>query len=140
MFNNKRRKIMGLDMYLTGEKYLVTDFENEANNLTEDGFRLTSKLVRLGYWRKHPNLHGFIVDTFANGEDNCQQIHLEAEAIERIIDAVARDELPHTEGFFFGESDGSEKSEDLRILKAALEWLRTPEANVWRSVYYQASW
>ena len=131
---------MGLDMYLTGEKYLLTDYENPANNLTEDGFPLERKFVRLGHWRKHPNLHGFIVETFALGEDTCQQINLDTDDIERIIEAVTRDELPHTEGFFFGESDGSEKSDDLRILKAALEWLRTPEVNVWRSVYYQASW
>ena len=131
---------MGLDMYLTGEKSLLADYENPANNLTEDGFRLTTKLVRLGYWRKHPNLHGFIVGTFADGKDTFQRIHLEADHIERIIDAVTRDELPHTDGCFFGRSDGSEKSNDLRILSAALEWLRTPEPNVWRSVYYQASW
>jgi hypothetical protein len=131
---------MGLDMYLTGEKYLLADYENPANNPTEDGFRLNTKLLRLGYWRKHPNLHGFMVNTFALGEDNCRQINLDTDDIERIIDAVARDALPHTEGCFFGRSDGSEKSDDLRILNAALEWLRTPEANVWRSVYYQASW
>ena len=124
---------MGLDMYLTGEKYLRTDYENPANNLTEDGFRLETQLLRLGYWRKHPNLHGFIVNTFADGEDTCQQIHLEADDIERIIDAVTRDALPHTDGFFFGRSDGSEKSNDLRILNVALEWLRTPEPNIWRS-------
>lgn len=131
---------MGLDMYLTGEKYLLTDYENPENNLTEDGFPLKGKLLRLGYWRKHPNLHGFIVETFADGEDTCQPINLDIDDIERIIDAVTRDELPHTEGFFFGQSDGSEKSEALRIFNAALEWLRTAEANVWRSVSYQASW
>lgn len=131
---------MGLDMYLTGEKYLLTDHENPDNNRTEDGFPLKGKLLRLGYWRKHPNLHGFIVNTFADGEDTCQQIVLTADDIERIIEAVTRDDLPHTEGFFFGQSDGSEKAEDLRILKAALEWLRTPESNIWRSIHYQASW
>ncbi len=131
---------MGLDMYLTGEKYLLTDYENPANNLTEDGFPLERKFVRLGYWRKHPNLHGFIVETFALGEDTCQQINLDTDDIERIIEAVARDALPYTDGCFFGRSDGSEKADDLRILSAALEWLRTPETNVWRGVYYQASW
>lgn len=132
---------MGLDMYLTGEKYLLTDHENPDNNRVEDGFPLKGKLLRLGYWRKHPNLHGFIVNTFAeNGEDKCQEIHLDADDIQRIIEAVTRDELPHTEGFFFGESDGSEKPADLRILQAALDWLRTPQPNVWRSIYYQASW
>src|ERR1700683_3641911 len=28
--------------------------------MQEDGFRLRSKTVELGYWRKHPNLHGYI--------------------------------------------------------------------------------
>ena len=70
---------MGLDMYLTGEKYLLTDHENPDNNRTEDGFPLKGKLLRLGYWRKHPNLHGFIVNTFADGEDTCHQISLDAD-------------------------------------------------------------
>jgi hypothetical protein len=56
---------MGLDMYLTGEKFLMT------RNLEEDGFRLRSKTLELGYWRKHPNLHGYIVQTFADGTDEC---------------------------------------------------------------------
>ena len=131
---------MGLDMYLTGEKFIWTDFENPHNNPTEDGYRLVSKELRLGYWRKHPNLHGYIVQTFAEGIDECRRIELSDTDIERIIEAVARDELPDTTGFFFGVSDGSEKDETLRIFRAALEWLRTEEPLVLRSIYYQASW
>jgi hypothetical protein len=26
----------------------------------------------VGYWRKHPDLHGYIVETFADGVDACQ--------------------------------------------------------------------
>lgn len=29
---------MGLDMYLNGNKYLMTDWQTPANNRTEDGF------------------------------------------------------------------------------------------------------
>ncbi len=47
---------MGLDMYLTGEKFLMPDFQNRSIDLQEDGFRLRSKTVELGYWRKHPDL------------------------------------------------------------------------------------
>ena len=131
---------MGLDMYLDGEKFLWTDWKNPEAAQREDGLEITSKTLRLGYWRKHPNLHGYIVQTFAEGVDNCQRIDLNAQAIEKIIDAVTRDDLPHTEGFFFGATDGTEKDEDLRILKAALDWLRTDEPLVMRSVTYRASW
>ena len=131
---------MGLDMYLDGDKYLALDFDNPENTLTEDGYRLTNRTLRLGYWRKHPNLHGYIVSNFADGVDQCQRIHLSEDDIEKIIDAVARNALPHTEGFFFGVSDGSEREETLRIFRDALQWLRTTESNVFRSIYYQASW
>ena len=131
---------MGLDMYLEGDKFLAMDWENPENTPTEDGYRLTSRTVRLGYWRKHPNLHGYIVNNFADGVDQCQRIDLGEEDIEKIIDAVARDDLPHTEGFFFGVSDGSEREETLRIFRDALQWLRITEPNIFRSVHYEASW
>lgn len=131
---------MGLDMYLDGDKYLALDFDNPENALTEDGYRLTNKTLRLGYWRKHPNLHGYIVNSFADGVDQCQRIHLNEDDIEKIIDAVARNALPHTAGFFFGVSDGSEREETLQIFREALRWMRITEPNVFRSVHYQASW
>jgi hypothetical protein len=131
---------MGLDMYLQGEKYLSNDWKNPQNDLREDGYEVRSKILRLGYWRKHPNLHGYIVTTFAGGIDNCKPIHLDEADIEKTIDAVARDDLPHTEGFFFGVSDGTEKDETIRIFTAVLTWLRTEEHMVFRSVHYQASW
>lgn len=131
---------MGLDMYLEGEKYILTDWKNAQDVLREDGYQITSQTLRLGYWRKHPNLHGYIVNTFAEGIDNCQPIDLSDADIETIIDAVARDALPHTEGFFFGVTDGSEKEETIRIFTAALAWLRAQDAGAFRSVRYKASW
>ena len=131
---------MGLDMYLEGEKYVMPDFRNPQNIPREDGFEVRSRTLRLGYWRKHPNLHGYIVETFADGIDNCQPIDLDADAIEKIIDAVARDGLPQTEGFFFGATDGTEKDEDLRIFHTALDWLRAEPDTEFRSILYQASW
>jgi hypothetical protein len=60
---------MGLDMYLVGK--------------TSDG---TNK--ELGYWRKHPDLHGFIVNEFGGGIDECQQIDLNEECLKQILLAV----------------------------------------------------
>ena len=131
---------MGLDMYLDGEKYLWTHRRNPQDISREDGYEVKSRTLRLGYWRKHPNLHGYIVNTFADGVDNCQAIALEDTDIERIIEAVARDSLPHTEGFFFGISDGTEKDETLHIFTKALAWLRTKDDTSSRTVSYRASW
>lgn len=124
---------MGLDMYLTGEKYFQNHPFDERGAKKTEGYNL-------GYWRKHPNLHGFIVEEFANGEDNCQRIDLGIDDLRRIYAAVDADDLPHTVGFFFGESDGSEREETLQIIREAILWAETEEEGVWRSVYYQASW
>ena len=123
---------MGLDMYLTGETYFCN---REDRRGTKKG-----ELFHLGYWRKHPNLHGYIVQEFADGEDNCQPIELSPEQISQIIKAIESGQLPITTGFFFGESDGSEQPLDLVFFREALAWLNEAPAEEWRSVYYQASW
>ena len=96
--------------------------------------------VDLGYWRKHPNLHGFIVDTFADGVDECQRIALDVEDIEKIIHAINAKALPYTEGFFFGKSENTEAEAafDRKVFMEALDWLRA-EPRI-RRVIYQASW
>ncbi len=136
---------MGLDMYLRGKKFLWTDWDKPENNLMEDNFRVYEKALELGYWRKHPDLHGYIVDNFAGGVDECQEIGLQAEDIEVIIRAVREKELTHKEGFFFGDSIYHYEEKDypestIGIFEKALEWVKTKEKNVSRSIVYQASW
>ena len=64
-----------------------------------------------------------------------------SEGIDKIIQAIKDKALPKTSGFFFGESDGSEDEESIKILSNAKKWLdeKDPDKN-YRSVYYQASW
>ncbi len=131
---------MGLDMYLTGEKFFWTDWEHPENNIMEDGFRLKAKRYELGYWRKHPDLHGYIVETFADGKDECQEIELSKEDISQILNASENGKLPHTEGFFFGATQPEDKTETRKILTNALKWLKTKENGIAKSIYYQASW
>ena len=85
---------MGLDMYLQGHQYYFNRTE------TIDDFPVKEMIVELGYWRKHPNLHGAIVQTFADGEDNCEPIELNKADIEKLIEMVKTNLLPHTTGFF----------------------------------------
>lgn len=148
---------MGLDMYLTGEKFLMTDWENPANKVMEDGYRVKERHLELGYWRKHPNLHGYIVKEFADGEDECQRIELNQDDIKKILLAVEAGMLPHTEGFFFGESPSRDDpdpelaawakeqyEETVRIFTGALAWLEAEQTEMgpkaYKSVVYQASW
>jgi hypothetical protein len=132
---------MGLDMYLEGRTYLWQNHKEPEKTRTKDGFRLKGETIELGYWRKHPNLHGFIVQTFAGGKDECQDIELSMEQLQQIIEAVRTNALPTTRGFFFGESDGSETEETIQILTKALEWMSagTPSVES-RDVVYRASW
>ncbi len=141
---------MGLDMYLEGRKYNAGRIQP-----MEDGFKIKEVVLELGYWRKHPNLHGYIVQEFADGEDNCQDIMLDRDCLTKLRAAIVDNILPDTTGFFFGKSPKADsmnadekawfeeqKAEDLKTIDAAIAWLG-PEpykGDVWRSVIYRASW
>lgn len=128
---------MGLDMYLWGRE---SKHFAEPRMTDEQGHQVVALEVDLGYWRKHPNLHGFIVDTFADGVDECQRIALDVEDIEKIIHAINAKALPYTEGFFFGKSENTEAEAafDRKVFMEALDWVRA-EPRI-RRVIYQASW
>ena len=128
---------MGLDMYLEGKRRFWGHAE------MEEGYPLKSKVYELGYWRKHPNLHGYIVQTFAGGIDECQRIELDRTQLGQLLLAVStKDALPHTVGFFFGASDNTreEREADAAIIRKAISWLETDDKGSVRSIYYQASW
>ena len=146
---------MGLDMYLEGHKFLHNfnlaerDEHGCATQLPltmEDGFEVKEKVLRLGVWRKHPNLHGYIVEKYAkNAEDDCRPISLSKENLADIIKAIKGNKLPVTKGFFFGQSywDAEKKehdAKDIATLEAAIAWLETDEEGVWRGVEYVANW
>ena len=135
---------MGLDMYLTGRKYVGGSLQGDDEPFREeDGKPIDSMNLELGYWRKHRKLHGYIVNTFAEGKDECQKINLEGDDLRKIAKAVLTNDLPNTEGFFFGceEIDNTysdESEEHAKQLYEAAKWL---EDGDWkRTVVYQASW
>jgi hypothetical protein len=134
---------MGLDMYLQGHQY-----QRKETQMIDD-FPVKEIIVELGYWRKHPNLHGAIIETFAEGVDDCRNIELNRADIEKLIEIIKSDSLPHTEGFFFGASaapDHSEwyeeqKQETIKQLDNALKWYDgSIDATGYRWVIYRASW
>lgn len=149
---------MGLDMYLTGRRFVAlynAPVGTEAP--MEKGYEVEEIHVKLGYWRKHADLHGYIVREFGpkddkgHAEDNCQPIALDMTKLEKIIADITAD-VPSqttTSGFFFGSSDkpGSDgfdqqKQEDLAVFGHAVQWLllQTTANDGWYSVEYRASW
>jgi len=140
---------MGLDMYLEGRKSVSSRYDLTDDQVKEDGFVVKSHILDLGYWRKHPQLHDFIVDTFAEGVDECQDIFLSKQNVHSIIEAIENDAVYDevVTGFFFGRSAfpgdadyEDQKARDLKILRAAYEWLNTAPEGEWRDLYYKASW
>ena len=156
---------MGLDMYMTGEKYFVQDYgkkvpdaslidENEGRPLDTEGEHMESANYRLGYWRKFSPLHVFIVRQYADGVDECQRIDLETADLLEIADVIEGNKLPADEncgGFFFGDSEiwahhRENAKEHAAQFRAAAAWCEAApkyesgSPMQWRSVHYQASW
>jgi len=115
--NNKNNmgETMGLDMYA-----YVTD----KTPATAVDFRETEKCEELHYWRKHPNLHGWMQQLYEakggqNPEFNLAAVVLESGDLEKLEQAIMENELPETSGCFFGDSDGSECDDDLEFVAKA---------------------
>ena len=100
---------MGLDMMLYGDKSSYVKSPTDE----VDGFPIASLLLDMGYWRKHANLHGFIVDCFADGNDDCREVDVSREKMNELYTILneiknnhskADELLPTQSGFFFGST------------------------------------
>lgn len=105
---------MGLDMYaFTTAEPIAAEVDFASENATE-----------IAYWRKHPNLHGWMETLYrakggADADFNCVNLALTAEDLDRLEADINANVLPYTEGFFFGASDGSEREHDLAFVAKA---------------------
>ena len=76
------------------------------------------------------------IDTTANAEwFNCVPVLLTAEDLDQLETDIRGSALPDTQGFFFGESDGSEVEDDLAFIAAAREAIAQG-----KTVYYDSWW
>lgn len=118
---------MGLDMYLTAERYFGDwQFNDEAersvyrtvmNAVDLDGFRCeghpaATVEVYVFYWRKANAIHKWFVDNCQNGVDECQTVSVSDEQLTVLRDLCrqvlqTRDAtpLPPQAGFFFGSAE-----------------------------------
>lgn len=120
------------------EFYEGAVFDKESNDYVNPN---VSKPREIAYWRKHPNLHGWM-EKLAEQKNlkynsfNGIELELTAEDLDELERAVTHSQLPATSGFFFGnDSDQHYYSQDLAFIKAA----RT-EMFMGLKVFYNSSW
>ena len=142
---------MGLDMYAYAaaregqqdEYYDGVEFNKETGQYEN---AKVSKPIEIAYWRKHPNLHGWMerlweekgrpgaespTETF-----NGVELELTWDDIEQLEFDIQEDNLPGTTGFFFGDdSDDYYKEQDLEFVKQA-----KADLFLGLKVFYNSSW
>lgn len=144
---------MGLDQYAyvaakagARDEYYEEKYEKKNQNAVEPR--------ELAYWRKHPNLQGFMEKLWlrktgypVNRSDqeiegkiprdfNGVELELTWEDLDELERAVTHGHLPQTQGFFFGSNaDDDYRAQDLAFIRNA-----RAELFVGLKVFYNSSW
>ena len=141
---------MGLDMYayVAARAGQQNEFY-EGAELDPDTREYVNPAVNrpreIAYWRKHPNLHGWMARLWLAREgnelrelDNFNGIELELDAddLDLLEYVVKERELPGTSGFFFGnDADDYYYNDDLKFIQMA-----RAEMFLGFKVFYNSSW
>ena len=125
---------MGLDMYLTGKRYLSKYFNKGDEAVAEaiaekfpelkgragrfgDASCVKEIQIEAGYWRKANAIHDWFVKNVQGGEDECRPHYVSREQLEELKALCqevlanrkrAAELLPTAQGFFFGNTDYDE--------------------------------
>jgi hypothetical protein len=123
---------MGLDMYAFATK---AKLKNEVD-FTETNL----KPEEIHYWRKHPNLHGWMQELYESkgGKSdsfNGDCVVLTETDLNELESDIKDGSLPDTSGFFFGQTDGDEVDDDLKFIENAREAISED-----KTVYYTSWW
>ena len=144
---------MGLDMYLSAQKYVCmadrTDAVAEALGLSGT-YPVSYVTLELYYWRKANAIHQWFVDNVQSGEDDCKNYLVSSAQLLALVQALARISadhslasalLPTSGGFFFGDVEYDERyfetvTETHEKLLAILADSELASCDF----YYQSSW
>lgn len=107
---------MGLDMFA----YTMDAAPPEPVDFPEPD----EKPTELFYWRKHPDLHGWMQRLYRDkgGTDplfNTAPLVLSATDIDQLERDVIAGHLPRTTGIFFGKSSATDKLDDIEFIAKA---------------------
>ena len=94
----------------------------------------------IAYWRKHPNLHGWMHRLWESrgnsGDFNGDELELTWDDLEQLEQDIRNKNLPGTTGFFFGnDADDHYREHDLKFVREA-----KAEAFLGSKVFYNSSW
>lgn len=134
---------MGLDMYAYVGNKGQRDAHYDKGQWNEDTNEFSSPVTKpreIAYWRKHPNLHGWMKRLWeakgGKGEFNGDELELTWEDVEMLEYDVINGYLPGTTGFFFGDpADSYYKEQDLEFVRNA-----KAELFLGLKVFYNSSW
>ena len=128
---------MGLDQWC---------YSCDSNDIP-DGKRVDFEMPEIcdevAYWRKHPNIHGWMQDLYyKNGGEspqfNCARVELTIDDLDSLEIAILDRALPETVGFFFGRSSGGrdEAAYDLDFVKKAKQLILNED----KRIFYTSWW
>jgi hypothetical protein len=150
---------MGLDMYAyvaaragqQSDYYEGSEFDEETREYVN---KKVTKPREISYWRKHPNLHGWMEklwlrkngypsntdDQFIEGKEppsfNGIELELTWQDLEVLELDVIAGTLPGTSGFFFGnDADEHYREQDLKFIRDA-----RADLFCGLKVFYNSSW
>ena len=123
--------------YVAAKAGAMNEYYSQPGSLAE---ATVTKPRELAYWRKHPNLHGWMQRLWESkgneGDFNGDELELTWADLDALEQAVTHGQLPGTSGFFFGEdSDDHYREHDLEFVKNA-----RAELFLGLKVFYNSSW
>jgi hypothetical protein len=124
--------------YVAKKQGQMRDYYESYDYETDSG--PVEKPREIAYWRKHPNLHGWMHKLWNErghtGDFNGDELELTFEDLDRLEYVVKHKELPGTTGFFFGnDADDHYLAQDLEFVKQARS-----ELTQGMRVFYNSSW
>ena len=136
---------MGLDMYayVAARAGAQAEFSEGASWDKEKGAMVNPNVTEpreIAYWRKHPNLHGWMQRLWESkgnsGEFNGDELELTWDDLEQLEQDIRNKNLPDPSGFFFGRNaDDEYREDDLKFVREA-----KAEAFLGLKVFYNSSW
>ena len=136
---------MGLDMYayVAAKAGALADYDEGKAWDKEKGAMVNPSVTEpreIAYWRKHPNLQGWMHRLWTSrgndGEFNGDELELTWDDLEQLEQDIRDKNLPGTSGFFFGnDADDHYREHDLKFVREA-----KAEAFLGLKVFYNSSW
>ena len=123
---------MGLDMYALSTKAKPeTEVDFSTKNFEQS---------EIHYWRKHPNLHGWMQNLYemkggTSPDFNGDCVVLDILDLDNLEADIKNGNLPDTSGFFFGQSHPDSDLDDLDFVEKAREEIKNG-----KTVYYTSWW